>query len=147
MRQTKSLQPPWCSPRAADLCRLSRVPAGRWPFPTLSLRSLHRCLDPYPVASLRCYFPFLPKEHRPHLTSERFGTLKNTPCIATSPEDLLSRLQSFSNVQAPMFAWPSGCSHPIEHKLSGQPGLIHHAEVIPLPKHNQWHRYVSEPGN
>ena len=32
----------------ADLCRLSLVPAGSWPFPTLSLQSLRRRLDPLP---------------------------------------------------------------------------------------------------
>ena len=36
-----------------SLCRLSPVPAGRWPFPTLSLQSLRRCLDPYPAVSLK----------------------------------------------------------------------------------------------
>ena len=46
-------------PWSASLCRLSSVPAGRWPFPTLSPQSLYGCLDPYPAASLRCYDPLL----------------------------------------------------------------------------------------
>ena len=36
----------------AGLCRLSLVPAGRWPFPTLSLQSLRRRLDPLPRSVL-----------------------------------------------------------------------------------------------
>ena len=50
------------------------VPAGRWPFPTLSLQSLYRCLDPYPAVFLRCTCSFLPEEHRPHTRSETLGT-------------------------------------------------------------------------
>ena len=79
MRQTKTLPPPSVVPIAVGLCRLLQVPARRWPFPTLSLQSLHRCLDPYPVVSLRCSYPFLPEEHRPHVRSETFGTPK-LPC-------------------------------------------------------------------
>ncbi len=48
-RRLRSL--PW----SASLCRLSPVPAGRWPFPTLSPQSLYRSLDPYPAAPLRYY--------------------------------------------------------------------------------------------
>lgn len=58
------------------LCRLSPVPAGRWPFPTLSLQSLRRCLDPYPAVSLRCYCSLLPRGQRPHIQRHTFGTLK-----------------------------------------------------------------------
>ena len=58
------------------LCRLSPVPAGRWSFPTLSLQSLRRCLDPYPAASLQCICSLLPEGQRPHLRRQRFGTPK-----------------------------------------------------------------------
>lgn len=60
----------------AGLYRLSLVPAGRWLFPTLSLQSLRRCLDPCPVASLRCICSLLPEEKRPHLRRHKFGTPK-----------------------------------------------------------------------
>ena len=68
--------PPGASvvPRTPGPCRLSPVPAGGWPFPTLSLQSLRRRLDPYPAASLECTCPFLPREHRPHATEDAFGT-------------------------------------------------------------------------
>jgi hypothetical protein len=63
----------------ASLCRLPRAPAGRRPFPMLSPQSVWRCLDPYPAALLRCPYPFLPEEHRPHLTCKRFGALRLPP--------------------------------------------------------------------
>ena len=62
------------SPYKAGLCRLLPVPAGRWSFPTLSLQSLHRCLDPYPGMPLWCSCPFLPREFQPHLRCTKFGT-------------------------------------------------------------------------
>ena len=72
-----------CKACTKGLCRLLPVPAGSWPFPTLSLQSVLRCLDPYPAASVRCFYPFLPRQLRPHLTRDRFGT-RNTPCTTTS---------------------------------------------------------------
>jgi hypothetical protein len=107
MGQTKTLPPPSVAPIAVGLCRLLPVPAGRWPFPTLSLQSFHRCLDPYPVVFLRCTYPFLPGELRPHVRSATFGT-PYSPCNATSTGHAISRRQSFRYVQAPMFARPQG---------------------------------------
>ena len=77
MRQTITLPPTSASAYTVRLCRLSPVPAGRWPFPALSLQSLYGCLDPYPAAPLRCPHPFLPEGHRPHLTPNRFGAPDN----------------------------------------------------------------------
>ena len=74
IRQTKSLPPASDQPPPAGLCRLSPVPAGRWPFPTLSLQSLRRCLDPYPVMFSRCTCSFLPGRQRPHVRTKTFGT-------------------------------------------------------------------------
>ena len=65
---------------SVSLCRLLRAPAGRRPFPMLSPQSVWRCLDPYPAAPLRCTYPFLPAELRPHLTCKRFGALTLPPC-------------------------------------------------------------------
>ena len=61
-------------PYTAGLCRLLPVSAGRWSFPTLSLQSLLRCLDPYPEVPLQCFCPFLPAGLQPHLRCTRFGT-------------------------------------------------------------------------
>ena len=61
------------SPCATSPCRLLRTPAVSWPFPTLSPQSFSGCLDPYPAALLRCSCSFLPGQHRPHLSLNRFG--------------------------------------------------------------------------
>src|SRR5216684_2095839 len=64
---------------SVSLCRLPRAPAGRRPFPMLSPQSVWRCLDPYPAALLRCPYPFLPEEPRPHHTCNWFGALRLPP--------------------------------------------------------------------
>src|SRR5712671_3767007 len=64
-----------------------------------SPQSVWRCLDPYPAALLRCSYPLLPAEHRPHLTCKRFRA--ETPAmIATS---MANRFR--------------GCSHSIMFRL------------------------------
>ena len=83
MRQTKILLSTSPFAISKGLCRLPLAPAGIWPFPTLSLQSLHGCMDPYPVVFLRRTCLFLPGEHRPHLSGNKFGTLI-FPCNATS---------------------------------------------------------------
>ena len=57
-------------------------------------------MDPYPAVFLRCTYPFLPEELRPHVRSETFGT-PYCLCNATSSEHAFSGLQSFRYVQAP----------------------------------------------
>jgi hypothetical protein len=87
--RTGSCARPSPSPRlrfgrcARGLCRLSPVPAGRWPFPTLSLRSLRRRSDPYPAALPGCACPLLRQGHRPHPTGDGFGA-RVYPHTATS---------------------------------------------------------------
>ncbi len=61
-------------PYSAGPCRLLPVPAGKGSFPTLSLQSLHRSLDPYPGMPLRCICPFLPRELQPRLRCTKLGT-------------------------------------------------------------------------
>ena len=45
----------------------------------------------------------------------------------------ISRLQSFLDVQAPMFARPPDCSHRCELRFSGRPGRLLHAMDMWLP--------------
>ena len=97
-------------PCTLGLCRLSPVPAGKRSFPTLSLQSLHRRLDPYSVVSPECTCPLLPREHWPHAMGNAFGT-QNYPCNATSAGSRISELQSFVYLQAPMLARPPGHTH------------------------------------
>ena len=73
MRQTKSLPPASIQPTPVGLCRLSPVPAGRWPVPALSLQSLYGCLAPYPVAPSRCKRPLLSERHRLHPREQKFS--------------------------------------------------------------------------
>jgi hypothetical protein len=116
----------------AGLCRLLPVPAGRWSFPTLSLQSLHRCLDPYPEVPLRCFCPFLPGELQPHHRCTKFGTPNNRR-KATSTTTPFSGRQSFRYVQAPMLASPPDGTYRAGTKSCGQPGRLRHAMDWRLP--------------
>lgn len=130
MRQTIVLSPPrWSLGRGVCAgCRESL--AGPWPFPTLSLPSLWRCLDPYPAVFVRCAYPFLPQRQRPHVTGNTFGTREN-PCKAISPGSVVSGLQSFAHVQAPPLARPPDRSH--RSPQTGRPGRLPHASPKGLP--------------
>ena len=99
------------SPYSTGLCRLSPVPAGYWPFPTLSLQSLHRCLDPYPGMPLWCPRPFLPRELQPQPTLHRTSAHPTSRRNATSTTNPFTGRQSFRYVQAPMVASPPGCTY------------------------------------
>ena len=116
MRQTKTLPPTSVVPNTAGLCRLSPVPAGRWPFPTLSLQSLRRCLDPYPAVFSWCIYSLLPRRQRPHLRRHKFGTPK-CPCNATSTGNQFR-----------------GCSHSLMFRLprSLDPQVAPTAEALSL---------------
>jgi hypothetical protein len=124
--------PPHASvvPRWWGLCRLSRVPAGPWPFPTLSLPSVCGCSDPYPAVFVRCSCPFLLRRQRPHVTGNTFGT-REDPCEATSTGSGISGLQSFADLRAPTLARPPGRSH--RSPVTGRPGRLHHASPEGLP--------------
>lgn len=110
MRQTACLRVPRLSLQPPGLCRLSSLPAGRRPFPTLSLFPLCRRLDPYPAVSPRCTCPLLPGEHRPCATGNALGR-RDYPCHATSSGSRISGLQSFASLQAPTLARPLDCTH------------------------------------
>jgi len=114
----------------SSLCRLPSAPAGLWPFPTLSPRSLYGCLDPYPVVSFRCLCSFLPGRLRPHVRVKTFGT-QDSPCNAASTGETLSGLQSFVYLQAPILARPPSCTY--RCVSTGQSGRLHHASPGSLP--------------
>ena len=113
-------------PYWTGLCRLLPVPAGRWSFPTLSLHSVHRCLDPYPGMPLWCIRPFLPRELQPHPRCTEFGA-SNLPPQCNFNDDPFTGRQSFRYVQAPMLASPPGCTYRAGSKSYGQPGRLRHA--------------------
>jgi len=120
------------SPYSTGPCRLSPVPAGRWPFPTLSLQSLHRRLDPYPGMPLRCTHPFLPRELQPQPRCTYFGASIISPQCNFN-DDLFTGRQSFRYVQAPMVVSPPGCTYRKGSMSRGQPRRLHHAMDWKLP--------------
>ena len=119
-------------PYTAGLCRLLPVPAGRWSFPTLSLQSVHRRLDPYPGMPLWCIRPFLPRKLQPHPRCTGLGASDNRR-NATSTTTPISGRQSFRYVQAPMLASPPGCTYRAGSQTYGQPGRLRHAMDWKLP--------------
>jgi hypothetical protein len=113
--------------------RLRLAPAGRRPFPTLSLQSVRRSLDPYHAASPRCLCPLLPEGYQPRVRVDTLGT-RNNLCKATLAEGVFTGLQSFAHVQAPTLARPPGCAHRKGSMPLGQPGRLRHAERHGLPQ-------------
>ena len=120
------------SPYSTGLLRVSPVPAGRWPFPMLSLRSFHRRLDPYPGMPLWCSYPFLPKEFQPQPRCTHFGA-STIPSQCNFNDDLFTGRQSFRHVQAPMVVSPPGCTYRTGSMSYGQPGRLRHAMDWKLP--------------
>jgi hypothetical protein len=114
------------SPYSTGLCRLSPVPAGIGPFPTLSLQSLHRRMDPYPGMPLWCPCPFLPRELQPQPRCTYFGA-SSIPPLCNFNDDLFTGRQSFRYVQAPMVVSPPGCTYRASSLSRGQPGRLRHA--------------------
>ena len=110
MSRTKSLPPPSALASSEGLRRLLPAPAARWSFPALSPQSLYRCLGPYPGSPLWCLYPFLPREHRPHLRVDRFGAFRIPP-PCNFYDVPFSGLQPFRYVQAPILARPPGCTY------------------------------------
>ena len=120
------------SPYSTGPCRLLPVPAAKWSFPTLSLQSFHRCLDPYPGMPLWCPRPFLPRELQPHPRCTDFGASNISPQCNFNDDPITGR-QSFRYVQAPMVASPPGCTHRPGSMSCGQPGRLRHAMDWKLP--------------
>jgi hypothetical protein len=133
-------------PSPMGLCRLLPVPAGRWPFPTLSLNSLCRCLDPYPAMFSWCTRPFLPRRRRLHIWWSVSRT-SHAPGNAASAGEPFSRLQSFAHVQAPALAQPPGCTHrEMKHRSrAARPYTPRRTRLVNLAE--QRYRYVPVSGN
>jgi hypothetical protein len=115
MRQTLILPPPQLPSRLVGLCRLSPVPAGCWPFPTLSLQVFPWMLGPIPRRLLRCLCPFLPRGLRPSPRFDGVGSPQFTR-TATSARKVFSGLQAFLYVQASKFARHPGRSDRYHHR-------------------------------
>ena len=145
MRQTKPLLAPRIPPCARGLCRLLSAPAGRWPFPTLSLRPLRRCSDPYPATLLGCLCPLLDRGHRSHPTGNGFDA-RIYPHTATSVGSRISRLQSFDYLRAPTLARPPGCSdRGAQTRRAARPFTPRRTR--PVTRSGQWRCFVSDTDN
>ena len=118
--------PPLRFPYRESLRRLLPAPAGNGTFPTLSLQSLCRRLDPYPAALLGCMYPFLSQGHRPHATGNAFGA-RNYRCNATSTASRISGLQSFAYLQSPTLTRPPSRTYRDRLSPAWQSGRLHHA--------------------
>ena len=130
MRQTAILPLASVVPIPPGLCRSLRAPAAWRPFPTLSLRSLHGRLSPYPAATERCLCPFLPAQLRPPLRVKRIGSRK------CSRNAVLCGGNSRGCNYSIMFRLPCllGLLTARTVGLSRQPqGRIHRAVPAPLP--------------
>ncbi len=113
------------------LCRLLSAPAGRRTFPTLSLRIFPCVLGPLPRQLVECIYPLLPPRLRPSPRSDRVGAQQHPYSdFRTAP---ISRLQSFTHVQAHRFARHPGRSYP--HTLCGSRGFYVRASRGLLPPH------------
>ena len=145
MRQTKTLRAPRIPPCARGPCRLLSAPAGRWPFPTLSLRPLRRCSDPYPATLPGCFCPLLHRGHRSHPTGNGFDA-RIYPHTATSVGSRISRLQSFDYLRAPTLARPPGCSdRDAQRRRAARPFTPRRTR--PVTRSGQWRRFVSDTDN
>ena len=124
---------------------MPQAPAGKWFFPALFLQSLHSCLDPYPAAFLRCFYPFLPEEHRPHVRSETFGTLIYS-CIATSAGHAF-RGCSHSVMFRPLCLLdPQVAPTAVNYNSQGGRAVYTTQWTCGYP-HELWYRYMPESGN
>ena len=131
-------------PRACGLCRLSPVPADRWSFPTLSLHSLRRRLDPYPAVPNGCARPFLPHRHRPHVTGNTLGETELSLSCNFSRE-LFFEAAVIRYLQAPTLARPPDCTYrttsrqwaagPFTPRIAGSVTCL-----------QLWHCYMSDLG-
>ena len=132
MRQTIPLHVPSVSRCTRGLCRLSPVPAGEWPFPTLSLRPLCRCSDPCPAVTSGCSTHYFPGNTG--LTSRETGSahgnipawqlLQGTVFRGCNHSFTFGLLHSLDPQTAPTIAAlrpPGGQAFHTTHSLSGCP--------------------------
>ena len=133
------------SPYSTGPCRLSPVPAGWWSFPTLSLQSVHRCLDPYPGMPLRCPRPFLPRELQPHPRCTDFGA-SITRRNATSTTTLLRGGSHFVMFRLPRSLAPQFAPTAQALCPAGSQG-VYATQWTGSYLPELWYRYMTESDN
>ncbi len=119
-------------PSLAGLCRLLPAPAGRWPFPTLSLRTFPWVPGPVPRQPERCTCPFLPVRHRPSPPPD-YGSATARLRSKQLHADAGFEHVVIRNLPAPKFARHPGCPHQLGHSSRGGGGFYVWAEHGSLP--------------
>lgn len=130
MRQTTILFPASVVPRSGSLCRLSRVPAGPWPFPTLSCAISVEVLGPIPRRVRQVPMPI----SSPTAAASRHGKhVRHTgkPLQSDFDRERIFGAAAFADVQAPPLARPPDRSH--RSPATGRPGRLYHASPQGLP--------------
>ena len=132
MRQTKTLLTTSVLPSSASLCRLLREPLlGNGPsrryLCDLCIGAWVRTPSRLSSALIRFFLLSIGLS-----LGSRRSTRETLPQTA-SRGGCISRLQPFTNVQAPILAWPSDCSNQGTQSSSRPQGRIHRAEPAPLP--------------
>ena len=134
MRQTLILPPPRLPTRLVGLCRLSPVPAGCWPFPTLSPYVFPWMLGPIPRRLPWCLRPFLPRGLRPSPRFDRVGF------SATYPYSDFRTAIFLGAADIPLCSGLQVCSpprslQPIRPSSYGRRGFYFRASYSSFPPH------------
>jgi hypothetical protein len=134
MRQTLILPPPRLPTRLVGLCRLSPVPAGCWPFPTLSPYVFPWMLGPIPRRLPWCLRPFLPRGLRPSPRFDRVGF------SATYPYNDFRTAIFLGAADIPLCSGLQVCSpprslRPIRPSSYGRHGFYFRASYSSFPPH------------
>mgnify|MGYP003573177986 CR=1 FL=1 len=107
----------------SGLCRLLPAPAGRWPFPTLSLQVFPRMLGSRSRRGVGCSCLFLPLPHRPSPHPANGSASRITP-----PKRLYSgwcfEIVTIPYVQASWFVRHPDLPCRYDPKIVGQPWLL-----------------------
>jgi hypothetical protein len=135
MRRTKTLSPPSVIiPPSVSLCRLSSVPAGKWPFPTLSPRVCPWMLGPLSRWVSWCTCPVLPSRQRPSPRGCKRVGFPPQPRPATSRQE-----GTFEMIDIPVYrsglqvCLPPRSLPPQQLMPLGSHGVYVRAECMSLP--------------
>ena len=109
--------------RSASLRRLRPAPAGKWPFPTLSLQVLLWMPGPMPRRVFEVHLPVTSLDDI-GLPQQGIGRLSRENPLSDFRAGMISQLQAFRNVLASRFACHPGRSHRCG-QAAGQPWRFH----------------------
>ena len=132
MRQTQTL-PPVPVPFADGSSQVVANPCWEMALPDVISAFLVWVLGPIPRDVTTVRVPVSSRGATAIAQGARSSAHPTIPAKAVSTGCPISRLQSFTHVQAPTLARPPGCSHRRKDSLPGRPGRLHRAEPGWLP--------------